>query len=293
MTGLVQLQGRSSYAGTQISIGSQTLSTQADGTFSLMLEPGLYPITASHSLYLNSETTIAVDGSPSTTIPSVTLLAGDVTGDGIIDLTDLVIVATGYGQSVPPGDVRADINGDETTDLLDLVLLGLNYGKTGAQPWDTPGADLSAAKTDSTAAVEVERADSNRKRPPALEPQEALAFRLPAQVKAGQVFDAPVVFSGGETVLGADVTVRFDAAQLELVDAQEPADNALLNPAQRFTAVKTLDPAGSMRYAAALLGRPTSKPGDLLLTLRFRARQDGVPRITLDHTTLVGPQGRF
>ena len=48
-----------------------------------------------------------------------------------------------------------------------------------------------------------------------------------------------------------------------------------------------------MRYAAALLGRPTSKPGDLLLTLRFRARQDGVPRITLDHTTLVGPQGRF
>ncbi len=293
VAGVVQLEGRASHEGTQVNIGDESVYTQPDGSFSFMLPPGSYTISADHSLYLDGQTTIAVDGSPAVTVPPVTLLAGDANGDNKIDLMDLVLVAAAYDRSVPPADVRADLNEDKYIDLLDLVLLGMNYGKAGAQPWVTTGGSQSAPKSDSADAAPLNNAESGKK-PPALRRVSApLALKAPSEAKAGQVFDVPVIFNGRDAVLGADVTLKFDAAQLELLDAQEPTSNALLNPAQRFTAVKTLDPAGSVRYAAALLGKPTGAPGSLLLTLRFRARVDGPVRIALDRATIVGPQGKF
>ena len=48
----------------------------------------------------------------------------DVNGDGVVDVADLVIVATAYGTQVPPGtDLPADVNSDGVVNLIDLTLV--------------------------------------------------------------------------------------------------------------------------------------------------------------------------
>lgn len=62
-------------------------------------------------------------------------IRGDINGDGIVDIFDIVIVATafGSGSSDPssPWDQRADLNGDNKIDILDAVILAINFGTTG------------------------------------------------------------------------------------------------------------------------------------------------------------------
>ncbi|MFN8499993.1 MAG: S8 family serine peptidase [Anaerolineae bacterium] len=292
VSGVVKLEGRASHAGAQISVGAQSATTAADGSFSVMLAPGDYTITARHALYLDSQAAITVDGSPAVTLPGVTLMAGDVNGDGVIDLRDLVTLAANYGQSVPPADARADLNGDGAIDLLDLVMLGFNYGREGAQPWAASAA-MSAAKSVAPPVTQIDRAGDAAKRPPLRSAGDELALAQPGQALAGQEFDVAVLYTGWEDIAGADVTVRYDAARLELLDVREPTQDALLAAAQRFTVVKAADPSGRVRYAAARLGRPTGAGGSVLLTLRFRARADGPPGVTLDHAILISERGGF
>jgi hypothetical protein len=58
-------------------------------------------------------------------------IGGDINGDGVVDLRDLVLLALAYGSV--PGDRRwnpaADINGDGVVGLQDLVWLARDYGK--------------------------------------------------------------------------------------------------------------------------------------------------------------------
>ncbi|MBM3241061.1 hypothetical protein FJZ31_32660 [Candidatus Poribacteria bacterium] len=52
----------------------------------------------------------------------------DVNSDGIVDISDLVIVGQHFGES-PPSAPRADVNGDGTVDISDLVLVGQHFGE--------------------------------------------------------------------------------------------------------------------------------------------------------------------
>jgi len=58
-------------------------------------------------------------------------IAGDINDDGVVNLTDLVLLAKAYGSK--PGENRwnpnADIDGNGTVGLSDLVILAKNYGK--------------------------------------------------------------------------------------------------------------------------------------------------------------------
>ena len=62
---------------------------------------------------------------------TVTLL-GDLNGDGIVDIFDVVLIAIAFGSQ--PGDVNwdaiADLNNDGIVDIFDVVLLAQNFGKT-------------------------------------------------------------------------------------------------------------------------------------------------------------------
>jgi hypothetical protein len=57
--------------------------------------------------------------------------AGDINGDGKVNLADLVLLALAYGSK--PGDPRwnpnSDVNSDGAVSLADLVLLAVNYSK--------------------------------------------------------------------------------------------------------------------------------------------------------------------
>ena len=61
------------------------------------------------------------------------LVEGDCNVDNAIDVSDLAILASSYGQTLGETgyDRRADLNDDGTIDISDLALLARNYGKAG------------------------------------------------------------------------------------------------------------------------------------------------------------------
>lgn len=60
--------------------------------------------------------------------PCISLCPADITGDGVINVLDLIDLLTCFGQSAFPGCVAEDVNGDGTVNVLDLVDLLLVFG---------------------------------------------------------------------------------------------------------------------------------------------------------------------
>ena len=56
-------------------------------------------------------------------------VAGDLNGDGCVDLADLGILLADFGCTAGPGNCPGDINGDGRTDLTDLGILLANFGQ--------------------------------------------------------------------------------------------------------------------------------------------------------------------
>jgi hypothetical protein len=51
----------------------------------------------------------------------------DVNGDGVVDVSDLVLVGTHFGEEGEPGWIPEDINDDGVIDVSDLVILGAHF----------------------------------------------------------------------------------------------------------------------------------------------------------------------
>ena len=64
-------------------------------------------------------------------ITETQLLKGDVNGDGIVDIRDLVLVASNLGET---GQNAADVNTDGIVDIRDLVLVAGALGNSAAAP---------------------------------------------------------------------------------------------------------------------------------------------------------------
>ena len=58
---------------------------------------------------------------------------GDVNQDGVVDIFDLLIVATRFGES-PPADARVDVNQDNIVNILDLVTIANLINKANETP---------------------------------------------------------------------------------------------------------------------------------------------------------------
>ncbi|MXY99777.1 hypothetical protein F4Y93_03690, partial [Candidatus Poribacteria bacterium] len=71
-----------------------------------------------------------------------TLRAIDVNSDGIINILDLVLVASSFGET-PTEDspINSDINGDGNVNILDLVLVASHIGETVRLPVALVSAD--------------------------------------------------------------------------------------------------------------------------------------------------------
>ena len=65
----------------------------------------------------------------STTSPES--LKGDVNGDGVVNIQDLVLVASNYGQT---GENVADINGDGVVHIIDMIIVAAALGTDAAAP---------------------------------------------------------------------------------------------------------------------------------------------------------------
>jgi hypothetical protein len=66
----------------------------------------------------------------------VTLLAGDVTGDNVVNIFDLTVTAGSLGSPVGTNTTLElmDFNGDGVVTIADLALIAKNYNMSGPRP---------------------------------------------------------------------------------------------------------------------------------------------------------------
>ena len=112
-------------------VGTETVS--GDGTFSLDVPAGTYTVVASASGFLRAQASVTITDGTTTTLPDITLLAGDIDGNDVIDQFDAMTIGMSYNTTTP---AAADLNNDGTINVLDLELLAQNYRETGPTAWE-------------------------------------------------------------------------------------------------------------------------------------------------------------
>jgi len=127
ITGWVALQGRDNYDNVQVtsSTGEQT-QTAADGSFSIA-SGGLLRFEFPGYLSAQTDLGAALESAQSATLGTITLLAGDVNRDDLVNILDLAYIAKNYRSTDP----LADLNGDGRVDIRDLALAAGNYQQQG------------------------------------------------------------------------------------------------------------------------------------------------------------------
>jgi len=126
------------FSGTTITTDplSLTAITDSAGHYTVADAPaGVYTLIADHPSHLFARRAdVVVEAGRTTTLPDVTILAGDVNSDGRIGIQDAVIVSRNFGQDVPPADRLADLNCDARVNIQDAVLLSRNFDRNGPGP---------------------------------------------------------------------------------------------------------------------------------------------------------------
>ncbi len=127
VAGVVTLQGRQDHHGITITdaLGNKT-TTDATGKFNFS---GGVSIAASYPGYLTAMTDVppAIASNIPINLGRVTLLAGDVKADNVINIFDLTYMAGRMNTN----DSLADLNGDGLVNIFDLTLAAGNYQKQG------------------------------------------------------------------------------------------------------------------------------------------------------------------
>jgi hypothetical protein len=109
-----------------------TLPANVDGTFNFTVPPGTYRILAEADGYLSAQGTFTVTAGGTTTLPTISLPAGDIDGNSVIDQLDALTIGMNYNSATP---AAADLNSDGIINVLDLELLAQNYRDTGPVAW--------------------------------------------------------------------------------------------------------------------------------------------------------------
>ena len=103
-----------------------------DGTFTLQSSAGTFTAVASAPGYLRAQGSVSITAGNTTTKQTITLLAGDIDGNDVIDQFDALTIGINYNGTAP---AAADLTNDGTINVLDLEVLALNYRQTGPQVW--------------------------------------------------------------------------------------------------------------------------------------------------------------
>jgi Carboxypeptidase regulatory-like domain/Dockerin type I domain len=109
-----------------------TVTANPDGTFSITAPGGTYTVVASASGFLNAQGPITLVNGGSSTKPIISLPAGDIDNNGVINQLDAITIGINYNNTTP---AAADLNNDGIINVLDLGLLAQNYLKSGALAW--------------------------------------------------------------------------------------------------------------------------------------------------------------
>ena len=110
-----------------------TVTANPDGTFSLTAPAGTYKVIAVASGFLSAQGSVNLTSGGSSTLPTISLLAGDIDNNNVIDQLDAMTIGMNYNTATP---AAADLNNDGTINVLDLELLARNYRATGPVVWE-------------------------------------------------------------------------------------------------------------------------------------------------------------
>lgn len=127
---------------------AKTVTTNSSGNFSLPNLPlDTYTIRASYPGYLSAQKSgMVLDSAQLNLVMStISLRGGDVNGDGVINILDVGLIISKFGQtgvavrSVSSGctvvDEPADLNDDGIVNISDLAILAGNWGQVGPVAW--------------------------------------------------------------------------------------------------------------------------------------------------------------
>lgn len=109
-----------------------SVTANPDGTFTLTAPAGTYTVSATASGFLSAEGPAVINAGETTTMPTISLIAGDIDGNGVIDQFDALTIGMSYNTAIP---AAADLNNDGTINVLDLEILAANYRETGPTAW--------------------------------------------------------------------------------------------------------------------------------------------------------------
>jgi hypothetical protein len=104
-----------------------------DGTFSIDVLPGTYLVVAFVPGFLNTQGTVTISVGNITTMPTMTLVPGDIDSNNVIDQFDAMTIGINYNTAIPG---EADLNNDGIINVLDLEILAENYRRTGPVLWE-------------------------------------------------------------------------------------------------------------------------------------------------------------
>ena len=141
ITGVVYQQGtQTDHAGTEVvaltvSQGEAGwATTDASGGFSLAVPVGsTYTVNAWYPGYLHAQKSDVYVVGATVSIGSTTLIGGDVKHDNCINILDIVLIISWFGQDGAPDEV--DINDDGVINILDLTIAAGNFGRCGPTTW--------------------------------------------------------------------------------------------------------------------------------------------------------------
>ena len=110
-----------------------SVSADQEGDFSLTAPAGSYTVVATASGFLSAQGSASLIGGSNSTKPAITLLAGDIDANNVIDQFDAMTIGMNYNLATPSA---ADLNNDGVINVLDLELLAANYRETGPLVWE-------------------------------------------------------------------------------------------------------------------------------------------------------------
>jgi hypothetical protein len=104
-----------------------------DGTFDFTLPVGTYLVFANAEGFLGAEGFVTVSAGNTSSMPLISLPAGDIDGNNRIDPFDVLTIGINYNGALP---TAADLNNDGIINVFDLELLASDYRKAGLVPWN-------------------------------------------------------------------------------------------------------------------------------------------------------------
>ncbi len=109
-----------------------SVAAELDGTFTLTAPAGSYNVVAEASGYLSARGATSIADGQASTMALISLIPGDIDGNGVVDQFDAMTIGMSYNTAVPDA---ADLNGDGIINVLDLEIVAANYNAVGPTAW--------------------------------------------------------------------------------------------------------------------------------------------------------------